>query len=71
MQATGSDQLRVLLWDLAADDRRLLECRIVDGWCYRDIAVHLGVSRDALADRVRRLRTALKERELSRPILYS
>jgi DNA-directed RNA polymerase specialized sigma24 family protein len=71
MQAMGSDRLHALLKDLLADDRRLLESRIVDGWQYSDIAVHLGVARDVLADRVRRLRTALKERELSRPILYS
>ena len=71
MQVMESDRLRALLLDLAADDRRLLECRIVDGWRYGDIAVHLGVPRGVLADRVRRLRTGLKERELSRPILYS
>jgi DNA-directed RNA polymerase specialized sigma24 family protein len=57
-----SDRLRVLLRDLGADDRRLLECRIVDGWQYGDIAVHLGVPRDALADRVRRLRTDLRRK---------
>jgi DNA-directed RNA polymerase specialized sigma24 family protein len=56
----GSDQLRVLLWDLAADDRRLLECRIVDGWQYGDIAAHLGVPHDVLVDRVHRLRTDLR-----------
>src|ERR1017187_7771258 len=49
MQAMGSDRLRALLWDMAADDRRLLECRIVDGWRYADIAVHLGVPRHVLA----------------------
>jgi DNA-directed RNA polymerase specialized sigma24 family protein len=55
-----SDRLRALLRDLADDDRILLECRIVDGWRYGDIAAHLGVTRDALVDRVRRLRTDLK-----------
>jgi DNA-directed RNA polymerase specialized sigma24 family protein len=60
MQAMGSDRLRDLLRDLRADDRRLLECRIVDGWRYGDIAVHLGVPRDVLADRMRRLRTDLR-----------
>src|ERR1039458_2425287 len=35
MQAMGSDRLRALLRDLADDDRRLLECRIVDGWHLR------------------------------------
>ena len=62
MQTMGSDRLRALLWDLAADDRALLECRIVDGWRYADIAVHLGVPRDVLADQVRRLRTDLKRK---------
>ena len=38
VQAMGSDQLRALLRDLQVDDRRLLECRIVDGWRYADIA---------------------------------
>jgi DNA-directed RNA polymerase specialized sigma24 family protein len=58
----GSDQLRAILRDLQADDRRLLECRIVDGWQYGDIAAHLGVPRDSLADRVRRLRTDLRRK---------
>jgi DNA-directed RNA polymerase specialized sigma24 family protein len=58
----GSDRLRALVWDLAADDRRLLECRIVDGWRYADIAVHLGVPRGVLADRVHRLRTDLRRK---------
>ena len=62
MRATGSDRLRALLRDLADDDRRLLECWIVDGWPYGDIAAHLGVPRDALADRVRRLRTDLRRK---------
>jgi DNA-directed RNA polymerase specialized sigma24 family protein len=57
-----SDRLRALLRDLADDDRRLLESRIVDGWRYADIAVHLGVPRDVLADRVRRLRTDLRRK---------
>ena len=59
MHATP-DRLRALLRDLADDDRILLECRIVDGWHYGDIAVHLGVPHDALVDRVRRLRTDLR-----------
>jgi DNA-directed RNA polymerase specialized sigma24 family protein len=58
----GSDRLRAILRDLAADDRRLLECRMVDGWRYADIAVHLGVPRGVLADRMRRLRTDLRRR---------
>jgi DNA-directed RNA polymerase specialized sigma24 family protein len=58
----GSDRLRALLLDLAPDDSRFLECRIVDGWRYADIAVHLGVPRDVLADQVRRLRTDLKRK---------
>jgi DNA-directed RNA polymerase specialized sigma24 family protein len=62
MQAMGSDRLRALIWDLRADDRILLECRIVDGWRYADIAVHLGVPCDVLADRVRRLRTDLRRK---------
>ena len=62
MQAMRSDRLRALLRDLRADDRRLLECRIVDGWHYTDIAVHLGVPRDVLADRVLRLRTDLRRK---------
>jgi DNA-directed RNA polymerase specialized sigma24 family protein len=61
MHATP-DRLRALLLDLADDDRRLLECRIVDGWRYDDIAAHLGVTRDVLADRVHRLRTDLRRK---------
>jgi DNA-directed RNA polymerase specialized sigma24 family protein len=57
-----SDRLRALLRDLANDDRRLLECRIVDGWQYGDIAAHLGVPRDVLVDQVRRLRTDLRRK---------
>src|ERR1039458_10832171 len=59
MQATP-DRLRALLWDLADDDRILLECRIVDAWGYADTSAHLGVPRDVLADRVHRLRTDLR-----------
>ena len=62
MRATGHDCLRDLLRDLADDDRRLLECRIVDGWHYRGIAVRLAVPRGVLVDRVRRLRTDLRRR---------
>src|ERR1035437_7906798 len=51
MRATGIDRFHDLLQDLRADDCRLLEHRIEDGWHYGDIAVHLGVPRDALADR--------------------
>src|ERR1019366_9664569 len=40
MQATP-DRLRALLRDLADDDRRLLECRIVDGWRLDSIPVGL------------------------------
>ena len=61
MQATP-DRLRALLLDLTADDRRLLECRIVDGWRYGEIAAHLAASRDVLADRVHRLRTDLRRK---------
>jgi DNA-directed RNA polymerase specialized sigma24 family protein len=59
MHATP-DRLRALLRDLADDDRILLECRIVDGWHYRDIAAHLAVPRDVLIKRVHRLRTDLR-----------
>ena len=62
MQTMGRDRLRALFRDLRADDRRLLECRIVDGWRYADIATHLGVPRDVLADRVSRLRTDLRRK---------
>jgi DNA-directed RNA polymerase specialized sigma24 family protein len=58
----GNDRLRALVWDLRADDRRLLECRIVDGWPYTEIAAHLAVSSDVLVDRVRRLQTDLRRR---------
>jgi DNA-directed RNA polymerase specialized sigma24 family protein len=58
----GIDRFHDLLRDLAADDRRLLECRIVDGWRYSDIAAHLAVPRDFLVDRVRRLRTDLRRK---------
>jgi DNA-directed RNA polymerase specialized sigma24 family protein len=62
MQAMGSDRLRALLGELNPGDRTLLECRIVDGWRYGDIAAHLGVPRDVLADRMRRLRTDLRRK---------
>jgi DNA-directed RNA polymerase specialized sigma24 family protein len=62
MRTTGSERLRAILRNLADDDRRLLECRIVDGWRYADIAVHLQVPRDVLADRVRLLRTDLRRK---------
>ena len=58
----GSDRLRALVRDLRADDCVLLECRIVDGWQYGDIAAQLGVPRDVLANRVRRLRTDLRRK---------
>jgi DNA-directed RNA polymerase specialized sigma24 family protein len=61
MQATP-DRLRAILRDLTDDDRILLECRIVDGWRYADIAAHLGVPRDVLTDRVHRLRTDLRRK---------
>ena len=57
-----SDRLRAILRDLADDDRILLECRIVDGWPYGVIAARLGVTQDALVDRVRRLRTDLRRK---------
>jgi hypothetical protein len=53
MQVAESDPLRSLLRELASDDRILLECRIVEGWHYVDIAVRLDVPRDVLVDRVR------------------
>ena len=62
MRATGSDRLRALLRDLPVGDRALLESRIVDGWNYGDIAIHLAVPRGVLADRVRRLRTDLRRK---------
>jgi DNA-directed RNA polymerase specialized sigma24 family protein len=58
----GSDRLRALLRDLRADDRRLLDCRIVDGRQYIDIAAHLAVPHGVLTDRVRRLRTDLRRK---------
>ena len=63
MRATGSDRFHDLLRDLRADDRRLLECRFVEGWHYTDIAAHLAVPRGVLIDRVRRLRTDLRRKE--------
>ena len=62
MQTIGSNRLRALLRDLPVGDRALLESRIVDGWNYGDISAHLAVPRDALADRVRRLRTDLRRK---------
>ena len=56
------DALRALLRDLAPDDRAVLECRIVDGWAYADIAAHLAVPRGLLADRVRWLRADLRRK---------
>ena len=56
------DRLRALLRDLAPDDRAVLDCRIVDGWAYGDIAAHLAVPRDLLADRVRWLRSDLRRK---------
>ena len=61
MHATP-DRLRALLWDLTDDDRALLECRIVDGWQYAEIAAQLALPRDLLADRVRWLRTDLRRK---------
>jgi hypothetical protein len=40
----------------------LLECRMVDGWCYPDIEVHLGIPDDVLVRRVHRLRTDLRRK---------
>jgi len=50
--------------NLAPDDHRLLECRIVDGWRYADIATRLGVPRNTLVDvdRMHRLRTDLRRK---------
>jgi len=56
------DRFRALLRDLTADDRILLECRIVDGWQYNDIAASLGVSRDVLKHRVHQIRTDLRRK---------
>ena len=56
------DRFRALLRDLTTDDRILLECRIVDGWQYNDIAASLGVSRDVLKRRVHQIRTDLRRR---------
>lgn len=67
MRATGSDRLRALLLDLPVGDRALLESRIVDGWNYGVIAAHLAVPRDALADRVRRLRADLRRKAKTVP----
>jgi DNA-directed RNA polymerase specialized sigma24 family protein len=55
-------QLRGILQELTSDDRILLEWRIVDGWQYGDIAARLGLPRDALVDRVHRLRTDLRRK---------
>src|ERR1035437_1075063 len=62
MHAMGSDRLRALLGELNPGDRTLLDCRIVDGWRYGDIAAHISVTRDVLADRLRRLRTDLRRK---------
>ena len=59
---TRPDRFRALLQDLAADDRILLECRIVDGWQYNDIAASLGISRDVLKRRVHQIRTDLRQK---------
>jgi DNA-directed RNA polymerase specialized sigma24 family protein len=59
---TRPDRFRALLRDLTADDRILLECRIVDGWQYNDIATRLGVSRDVLKHRVHQIRTDLRRK---------
>lgn len=56
------DQLRALLRGLTADDRTLLECRIVDGWQYGEIAARLGVPRRILVNRVHRLRNDLRRK---------
>ena len=58
----GSDRLRALLLEVAPDDRRLLEFRIVDGWAYSTIAAQLAVPRDVLVERIRRLRTDLRRK---------
>jgi len=56
------DRFLALLGALTADDRILLECRIVDGWQYNDIAANLGVSRDVLKRRVHQIRTDLRRK---------
>lgn len=53
------DRFHALLGDLTVDERILLECRVVDGWQYSEIATRLGVSRDVLKRRVHQIRTNL------------
>ena len=56
------DQLWALLRELTANDRILLECRIVDGAHYGDIAAQLGVPRDVLVRRMHQIRTSLRRK---------
>ena len=65
MHTMGNYRLRARLLDVPVGDRALPDCRIVDGWRYGDIAVHLGVPHDVLTDRVRRLRTDLRRKAKS------
>ena len=73
MQTMGSDRRRVLLRDLADDNRKLLDCRFVDGWHYGDIAAHLAVPRCVLVDRLHLLRMNLrrKAKTVSQSVAHS
>jgi len=55
-------QFSLLFQELTAEERYLLECRIVDGWDYEHIAVRLGVPRADLVKRMRRMRTELRRK---------
>ena len=52
-----------LVRDLTDPDRALLEARIVDGWDYAEIALHLGIPRADLVKRVQRIPTDLRRKE--------
>src|ERR1039457_174800 len=52
-----------LVRELPQPDRVLLEWRVVDGWDYAEIALHLGIPRADLVKRVQRIRTDLRRKE--------
>ena len=62
MNITRQDQLLDLVQHMNEFDRVLLECRVVDGWSYHDIAVHLSAAPDVLVRRMQRLRSDLRQK---------
>lgn len=59
---TSDLRLRGLIRELPSEDRFLLECRIVDGWNYADIAARVGMPNAVLVQRVREIRAELRRK---------